>query len=41
MAERRFERVVFLEEGFAGDDQLKANAVQTVKTQRIPGFKTA
>lgn len=34
------ERVVCLDEGFAGNDQLKANAVQTFKTQGITSFKT-
>ena len=35
MAERKPERVVCLDEGFAGNDQLKANAVQTFKTKGI------
>lgn len=34
------ERVVCLDEGFAGNDQLKANAVQTFKTKGITSFKT-
>jgi adenine-specific DNA-methyltransferase len=34
------ERVVFLDEGFAGNDQLKANAVQTFKTKGVTSFKT-
>lgn len=34
------ERVVCLDAGFAGNDQLKANAVQIFKTQSIPSFKT-
>lgn len=34
------ERVVCLDAGFAGNDQLKANAVQIFKTQGIPSFKT-
>jgi adenine-specific DNA-methyltransferase len=39
MAEKKPERVVCLDEGFAGNDQLKANAVQTFKTRGIT-FKT-
>lgn len=34
------ERVVCLDEGFEGNDQLKANAVQTFKTKGVPSFKT-
>lgn len=34
------ERVVFLDEGFAGKDQLKANAVQTFKTKGVASFRT-
>ncbi len=34
------ERVVCLDEGFAGNDQLKANAVQTFKTKGVMSFKT-
>lgn len=40
MAERKPERVVCLDEGFAGNDQLKANAVQIFKTKGITSFKT-
>jgi len=40
MAERRPERVVCLDEGFAGNDQLKANAVQIFKTKGVTSFKT-
>lgn len=40
MAERKPERVVCLDEGFAGNDQLKANAVQIFKTKGVPSFKT-
>lgn len=40
MAERKPERVVCLDEGFAGNDQLKANAVQTFKTKGVSSFKT-
>ena len=35
MADRKPERVVCLDEGFAGNDQLKTNAVQTFKAQNI------
>lgn len=34
------ERVVCLDEGFSGNDQLKANAVQIFKTKGITSFKT-
>jgi adenine-specific DNA-methyltransferase len=40
ISERKPERVVLLDEGFAGNDQLKANAVQTFKTKGITAFKT-
>lgn len=40
MAARNPERVVCLDTGFAGNDQLKANAVQTFKTKGITSFKT-
>ncbi|MEN6462684.1 MAG: site-specific DNA-methyltransferase [Syntrophomonas sp.] len=40
MAEKKPERIVCLDEGFAGNDQLKANAVQVFKTKGIPSFKT-
>ncbi len=40
IAEGKPERVVCLDEGFAGNDQLKANAVQTFKTKGITSFKT-
>lgn len=36
----RAERVVCLDEGFAGNDQLKANAVQIFKTKGVTSFKT-
>lgn len=35
IAERRPERALFLDEGFAGNDQLKANAVQAFKARDI------
>ncbi len=40
MAEARPEWVVCLDEGFAGNDQLKANAVQIFKTKGVTSFKT-
>ncbi len=40
MAEKKPERVVCLDEGFAGNDQLKANAVQIFKTKDVTSFKT-
>jgi adenine-specific DNA-methyltransferase len=40
MAERKPERVVCLDAGFAGNDQLKANAVQIFRTSGVTSFKT-
>lgn len=40
IAEKKPERVVCLDAGFAGNDQLKTNAVQTFKTKGIGSFKT-
>jgi adenine-specific DNA-methyltransferase len=40
IADAKPERVVCLDEGFAGNDQLKANAVQTFKTKGIVKFQT-
>ncbi len=40
MAERKPERIVCLDAGFAGNDQLKANAVQIFKTKGVASFKT-
>ena len=40
MADRKPERVVCLDESFAGNDQLKANAVQTMKAKGVTSFKT-
>ena len=40
MADRKPERVICLDEGFAGNDQLKANAVQLFKTKGVTSFKT-
>jgi adenine-specific DNA-methyltransferase len=40
MADRKPERVVCLDAGFAGNDQLKTNAVQTMKAKGVTSFKT-
>jgi adenine-specific DNA-methyltransferase len=40
MADQKPERVVCLDVGFAGNDQLKANAVQTFKAKGVKSFKT-
>jgi adenine-specific DNA-methyltransferase len=40
IAAQKPERVVCLDEGFAGNDQLKTNAVQTFKTKGVTSFKT-
>ena len=40
IAAKKPERVVLLDAGFAGNDQLKANAVQTFKTKGVTSFKT-
>lgn len=40
MANKKPERVVCLDEGFVGNDQLKANAVQIFKTKGVTSFKT-
>jgi adenine-specific DNA-methyltransferase len=40
IADMKPERVVCLDEGFAGNDQLKANAVQSFKTKGVTSFKT-
>ena len=40
MAASKPERVVCLDGGFAGNDQLKTNAVQTFKTNGVTSFKT-
>lgn len=40
MADKKPERVVCLDEGFANNDQLKANAVQIFKTKGVTSFKT-
>jgi adenine-specific DNA-methyltransferase len=33
-------RVVCLDEGFSGNDQLKTNAVQTMKAKGVVSFRT-
>ncbi|MDV2988828.1 MAG: site-specific DNA-methyltransferase [Dehalogenimonas sp.] len=40
MADKKPERVVCLDAGFVGNDQLKANAVQIFKTKEIKKFET-
>ncbi|MCI0420254.1 MAG: hypothetical protein L0312_13695 [Acidobacteria bacterium] len=40
IAERKPDRVVCLDEGFTGNDQLKANAVQIFKAKGITSFRT-
>ncbi|MGV8027088.1 MAG: site-specific DNA-methyltransferase [Anaerolineaceae bacterium] len=40
MATQKPERVVCLDAGFTGNDQLKTNAVEIFKTQGVPSFKT-
>jgi adenine-specific DNA-methyltransferase len=40
IADLKPERVVCLDEGFAGNDQLKANAVQTFRAKGVTSFKT-
>ena len=40
IADAKPERVVCLDAGFAGNDQLKANAVQTFRTKGVTSFKT-
>ena len=40
IADRKPERVILLDEGFAGDDQLKTNAVQIMKSKGVTSFRT-
>lgn len=40
IAARKPERVVWLDAGFAGNDQLKTNAAQTFKAQGVTSFRT-
>lgn len=40
LADRKAERVLLLDEGFAGNDQLKTNAVQIMKSKGVTNFRT-
>ena len=40
IAERKPQRVIMLDEGFAGNDQLKTNAVQIMKGKGVTSFRT-
>lgn len=40
MAEKRPSRVICLDQGFAGNDQLKTNAVQIMKSKGVEDFRT-
>ena len=40
IADRKPERVILLDEGFAGNDQLKTNAVQIMKSKGVTSFRT-
>jgi adenine-specific DNA-methyltransferase len=40
LADRKPERVILLDEGFAGNDQLKTNAVQIMKNKGVTSFRT-
>jgi adenine-specific DNA-methyltransferase len=40
LGERKPERVILLDEGFAGNDQLKTNAVQIMKSKGVTSFRT-
>ena len=40
LADRKPERVILLDEGFAGNDQLKTNAVQIAKSKGVTSFRT-
>lgn len=40
LAERKPERVILLDDGFAGNDQLKTNAVQIMKSKGVTSFRT-
>jgi len=40
MAAMTPERVICLDEGFRGNDELKTNAVQTMKTKGVTSFRT-
>ena len=40
MAEKNPSRVICLDQGFAGNDQLKTNAVQIMKSKGVEDFRT-
>lgn len=40
LADRAPQRVILLDEGFAGNDQLKTNAVQIMKSKGVTSFRT-
>jgi len=40
IADKKPMRVVCLDEGFSGNDQLKTNAVQTMKAKGVTSFRT-
>jgi adenine-specific DNA-methyltransferase len=40
IAELKPERVIYLDEGFAGNDQLKVNAIQIMKNKGVVSFRT-
>jgi adenine-specific DNA-methyltransferase len=40
LADRKPERVILLDDGFAGNDQLKTNAVQIMKSKGVTSFRT-
>ena len=40
IADLRPERVVCLDQGFAGNDHVKTNAVQTMKARGVTSFRT-
>lgn len=40
MANKKPSRVVCLDEGFKGNDALKTNAVQTMKSKGVEDFRT-
>lgn len=40
LADRKPERAILLDEGFAGNDQLKTNAVQIMKSKGVTSFRT-
>jgi adenine-specific DNA-methyltransferase len=40
IAELKPERIIYLDEGFAGNDQLKVNAIQIMKSKGVVSFRT-